>query len=68
MSDVYSNGGIAGYEFTVDESNNTPEVVNRGEFVADVFIRPLRSINVISVNLIATDVQTTITETIGAES
>lgn len=67
LSDVYSNEGIGGYSMTADESNNPREVVDRGEFVADIFIRPLRSINVINVNLVASDVQTTISEITGSE-
>ena len=37
-----------------DATNNTGEVVNRNEFVADVFVKPNRSINFISLNFIAT--------------
>lgn len=68
LSDVFADGGISAFEFTVDETNNPEDIVDRGEFVADIFIRPLRSINVITVNLVASDVQTSITETIGAEN
>jgi len=37
-----------------DESNNTPEVIDRNEFVADIYIKPARSINFIQLNFIAT--------------
>lgn len=67
LSDVYDNEGIGGFSMTADESNNPQEVVDRGEFVADIFVRPLRSINVININLIASDVETTISEITGTE-
>jgi hypothetical protein len=36
-----------------DESNNTGEVIDRNEFVADIYIKPARSINFITLNFIA---------------
>ena len=37
-----------------DASNNTGEVIDRNEFVADIFVKPARAINFISLNFIAT--------------
>ena len=37
-----------------DSSNNTSEVIDRNEFVADIFIKPARSINFITLNFTAT--------------
>ena len=42
------------FKVVCDESNNTPEVIDRNEFVADIFIKPNRSINFITLNFIAT--------------
>jgi len=44
------------YDFKVicNSSNNTPEVIDRNEFVADIFIKPAKSINFIQLNFIAT--------------
>jgi len=37
-----------------DDSNNTAGVIDRNEFVADIYIKPTRSINFITLNFIAT--------------
>jgi hypothetical protein len=37
-----------------DASNNTGSVIDRNEFVADIFVKPARSINFITLNFIAT--------------
>ena len=37
-----------------DASNNTGQVIDRNEFVADIYIKPARSINFITLNFIAT--------------
>ena len=36
------------------ETNNTPEVIDRNEFIADIYIKPARSINFITLNFVAT--------------
>ena len=36
------------------ETNNTGEVIDRNEFVADIFVKPARSINFIKLNFVAT--------------
>ena len=54
LRDVQSRRGIIDFKVVCDESNNTGEVVDRNEFVADIFIKPTRSINFISLNFIAT--------------
>ena len=37
-----------------DATNNTGEVIDRNEFIADIFIKPARSINFITLNFVAT--------------
>ena len=54
MLDVQSRRGVIDFKVVCDESNNTPEVIDRNEFVADIFIKPNRSINFITLNFIAT--------------
>ena len=51
---VQSRRGIIDFKVVCDESNNTGEVIDRNEFVADIFIKPARSINFIQLNFIAT--------------
>jgi hypothetical protein len=54
LRDVQSKRGITDYKVVCDETNNTGEIIDRNEFVADIFIKPTRSINFISLNFIAT--------------
>ena len=37
-----------------DSSNNTSSVIDRNEFVADIFIKPTKSINFITLSFVAT--------------
>jgi len=54
LREVEGRRGINEFKVVCDESNNTGEVVDRNEFVADIFIKPARSINFIQLNFIAT--------------
>ena len=50
----------------MDATNNTPDVIDRNEFRADIFIKPNRSINFISLNFVATRSGVAFTEVAGA--
>lgn len=54
LRDVQGRRGITDFKVVCDESNNTGEVIDRNEFIADIFIKPARSINFIQLNFIAT--------------
>jgi phage tail sheath protein FI len=54
LRDVQGRRGITDFRVICDESNNTPGVIDRNEFVADIFIKPSRAINFIQLNFIAT--------------
>lgn len=54
LRDVQGRRGITDFRVICDETNNTPEVIDRNEFVADIYIKPARSINFIQLNFIAT--------------
>ena len=54
LADVQSRRGITDFKVICDESNNTSAVIDRNEFVADIFVQPTRSINFITLNFIAT--------------
>ena len=54
LRDVIGRRGITDFRVVCDETNNTGEVIDRNEFVADIFIKPARSINFIQLNFIAT--------------
>ena len=53
LRDVQGRRGIIDYRVKCDDTNNTGEVIDRNEFVADIFIKPNRSINFIKLNFIA---------------
>lgn len=53
LRDVQGRRGVIDFRVKCDESNNTGEVVDRNEFVADIFIKPTRSINFITLNFVA---------------
>ena len=54
LRDVQGRRGIYDFKVICNSSNNTPEVIDRNEFVADIFIKPAKSINFIQLNFIAT--------------
>jgi len=54
LRDVQGRRGITDFRVICDETNNTAEVVDRNEFVADIYIKPARAINFIQLNFIAT--------------
>jgi hypothetical protein len=53
LRDVQGRRGIYDFRVVCDESNNTPEIIDRNEFVGDIYIKPARSINFIQLNFIA---------------
>jgi phage tail sheath protein FI len=54
LKDVQARRGIIDFKVICDESNNTGQVIDNNQFVADIFIKPTRSINYIQLNFIAT--------------
>jgi len=53
LADVQGRRGIEGFRVVCDHTNNTSEVTSQGEFIADIYIIPINSINVIKLNFIA---------------
>lgn len=62
LSDVQGRRGIEAFRVVCDESNNTPEVIDRNEMVATIYINPTRSINFITLNFVATRTGASFTE------
>lgn len=54
LRDVQGRRGITDFKVVCDETNNTGEVIDRNEFVADIYIKPARAINFIQLNFVAT--------------
>ena len=53
LRDVQGRRGIYDYRVVCDETNNTGEVIDRNEFVGDIYVKPAKSINFIQLNFIA---------------
>ena len=53
LRDVKGRRGITDFRVVADETVNTPEVVDRNEFIANIFIKPARSINYVTLNFVA---------------
>jgi len=54
LRDVQGRRGLIDFKVVCDETNNTGEVIDRNEFIADIYLKPARSINFITLNFIAT--------------
>ena len=63
---VQQRRGITDFLVVCDDTNNTGEVIDRNEFVADIYIKPTRSINFIQLNFIATKTGVNFSEVVGA--
>ena len=53
LREVRGRRGITDFRVVCDETNNTSEIVDRNEFIANIFIKPARSINYITLNFVA---------------
>lgn len=53
LRNVQGRRGIQEFRVVCDETNNTPTVIDRNEFVGDIYVKPNRSINEIQLNFIA---------------
>jgi len=53
LRDVQGRRGITDFRVVCDETNNTSEIIDRNEFVGDIYIKPARSINFIQLNFVA---------------
>ena len=65
LRDVQAKRGVQDYVVICDETNNTAAVIDNNEFVADIFIKPARSINFIGLTFVATRTGVAFEEVIG---
>ena len=65
LRDVQAKRGIFDYVVVCDETNNTAAVIDSNEFVADIYIKPARSINFIGLTFVATRTGVSFDEVIG---
>ena len=65
LRDVQGRRGIYDFRVVCDSSNNTGEVIDRNEFVGDIYIKPARSINFIQLNFVAVRTGVEFSEVVG---
>ena len=54
LREIKGRRGITDFKVVCDSTNNTGEIIDSNQFVADIYIKPARSINFITLNFIAT--------------
>ncbi len=65
MAEIQARRGVTDFLVVCDDTNNTSSVVDRNEFVAEIYIKPTRSINYVTVTLTATKSGVSFSEVIG---
>ena len=54
LRDIEAKRGLYGFLVICDETNNTPDVIDNNEFRADIFLKPAKSINYVTLTFVAT--------------
>ena len=54
LRDVQAKRGLFGFLVVCDTTNNTPDVIDNNEFRADIFLKPAKSINYVTLTFVAT--------------
>jgi len=67
LREVKGRRGITDFRVVCDETNNTPEIIDRNEFIATIFIKPARSINFITLNFVAVRTGVDFEEVVGQQ-
>jgi len=65
LRDVQGRRGITDFRVVCDATNNTGDVIDRNEFVGDIYIKPARSINFIQLNFVAVRTGVEFSEVVG---
>ena len=65
LSDVLAKRGLFGFYIKCDETNNTPDVIDNNEFRADIFLKPAKSINYVTLTFVATRTGVSFEEVVG---
>lgn len=65
LREIKGRRGITDFRVVCDETNNTPAVIDRNEFVASIFIKPARSINYVTLNFVAVRTGVSFDEVVG---
>ena len=54
LADIQAKRGLYGYLIVCNESNNTPDIIDNNEFRADIYLKPTKSINYVTLTFVAT--------------
>ena len=65
LRDVEAKRGIYGFVVVCDDTNNTPDIVDNNEFRADIYLKPTKSINYITLTFVATRTGVAFEEIVG---
>ena len=65
LREVQGRRGITDFLVVCDDTNNTPDIIDRNEFVGDIYIKPARSINFIQLNFVAVRTGVAFSEVVG---
>ena len=65
LAEVQARRGVTDFLVVCDDTNNTPEVIDRNEFVAELYLKPTRSINYVTVTVTATRSGVSFAEVVG---
>ena len=65
LRDVQAKRGLYGFLVVCDSSNNTPDIIDNNEFRADIFLKPTKSINYITLTFVATRTGVSFEEVVG---
>ena len=65
LTEVQARRGVKDFLVICDDSNNSPEVIDRNEFVAELYLKPTRSINFVTVTVTATRTGVSFAEVVG---
>ena len=65
LRDVQAKRGLYGFLVVCDSTNNTPDVIDNNEFRADIFLKPAKSINYVTLTFVATRTGVSFDEVVG---
>jgi hypothetical protein len=65
LRDIQAKRGLYGFYVSCDSSNNTPDVIDNNELRADIFLKPTKSINYITLTFVATRTGASFADVVG---
>ena len=65
LRDVQAKRGLYDFLVVCDETNNTPDIIDNNEFRADIYLKPTKSINYVTLTFVATRTGVAFEEIVG---